>query len=60
MGQSALDEVAGIGAARKKALLRHFGSAKGVAAAGVADLQAVAGISAAMAKKVYDHFHPGE
>ena len=59
IGQSLLDEVAGIGVTRKKALLRHFGSAKGVAAAGIADLQAVAGISAAMAKKIYDHFHPG-
>jgi excinuclease ABC subunit C len=58
IGQSLLDEVAGVGAARKKALLRHFGSARGVAAAGMADLQAVAGISAAMAKKIYDHFHP--
>ena len=57
IGQSLLDEVTGIGAARKKALLRHFGSAKGVAAAGIADLQAVEGISAAMAKKIYDHFH---
>lgn len=57
IGQSLLDEVTGIGAARKKALLRHFGSAKEVAGAGIADLQAVEGISAAMAKKIYDHFH---
>ncbi len=60
IGQSLLDEVAGIGAARKKALLRHFGSAKAVAAAGLSDLQTVAGVSAATAKKLYDHFHPGE
>jgi excinuclease ABC subunit C len=60
IGQSLLDEVAGIGAARKKALLRHFGAARDVAAAGIADLQAVEGISAAMAKKIYDHFHPGD
>ncbi len=58
LGQSALDEVTGIGAARKKALLRHFGSAKAVAAAGLADLQSVEGVSAATAKKIYDHFHP--
>ena len=58
IGQSLLDEVTGIGAARKKALLRHFGSAKDVAAAGLKDLQSVAGISAATAKKIYDHFHP--
>jgi excinuclease ABC subunit C len=57
MGQSGLDEVTGIGAARKKALLRHFGSARAVAAAGETDLRAVEGISAAMAKKIYDHFH---
>lgn len=58
IGQSLLDEVTGIGAARKKALLRHFGSARDVAAAGLQDLAAVPGISAATAKKIYDHFHP--
>ena len=58
LGQSALDEVTGIGATRKKALLRHFGSAKAVAAAGLADLRSVEGVSAATAKKIYDHFHP--
>ncbi|WP_347140467.1 excinuclease ABC subunit UvrC [Paracoccus sp. SSK6] len=52
-----LDEIAGIGAARKRALLAHFGSAKAVSRAGLADLQAVEGISAAMAQKVYDHFN---
>jgi excinuclease ABC subunit C len=60
IGQSLLDEVTGIGAARKKSLLRHFGSAKAVAAAGLSDLQTVPGINAATAKKIYDHFHPGE
>jgi excinuclease ABC subunit C len=59
IGQSLLDEVTGIGAVRKKSLLRHFGSAKAVAAAGLADLQTVPGINAATAKKIYDHFHPG-
>ena len=53
-----LDEIAGVGAARKRALLAHFGSAKAVSRAGLADLQAVEGISAAMAQKVYDHFNP--
>ncbi|RMC37471.1 excinuclease ABC subunit UvrC [Paracoccus alkanivorans] len=52
-----LDEISGIGAARKRALLAHFGSAKAVSRAGLPDLQAVEGISAAMAQKVYDHFH---
>lgn len=54
-----LEEIAGIGAARKRALLAHFGSAKAVSSASVAELQAVEGISAAMAKKVHDHFHAG-
>ncbi len=58
IGQSLLDEVTGIGAARKKALLRHFGSARDVAAAGLKDLSLVPGINAATAKKIYDHFHP--
>ncbi|MHB1205920.1 MAG: excinuclease ABC subunit UvrC [Rhodospirillaceae bacterium] len=57
IGMSVLDEVTGIGAARKKALLRHFGSAKAVAAAGLTDLQSVEGVSASTAKKIYDHFH---
>jgi excinuclease ABC subunit C len=57
IGQSLLDEVSGIGASRKKALLRHFGSAKDVAGAGLQDLKTVPGISAATAKKIYDHFH---
>jgi excinuclease ABC subunit C len=55
--QSPLDEIAGIGARRKRALLHHFGSARAVARAGVADLQAVAGISEAMAKKIHEHFN---
>jgi excinuclease ABC subunit C len=58
LSQSTLDDVPGIGAARKKALLHHFGSAREVAGAGLADLEAVDGISKAMAKKIYDHFHP--
>src|SRR4029079_14892988 len=56
---SPLDEVPGIGPARKRALLQHFGSAKAVSRAGIADLQAVGGISAQMAKTIYDHFHGG-
>ncbi len=57
VGATPLDEVPGVGAARKRALLAHFGSAKAVSRAGVEDLQAVAGISAAMAQVVYDFFH---
>ena len=56
--QSRLDDVPGVGARRKRALLHHFGSAQSVARAGLADLEAVSGISRAVAKKVYDHFHP--
>ena len=58
IGASPLDEIAGIGAARKRALLQHFGSAKAVAGAGVSDIEAVEGVSKAMAKKIYDFFHP--
>ena len=57
LGRSTLDEVPGIGARRKRALLHHFGSARGVAQAGLADLEAVDGISGTVAKKIYDHFH---
>jgi excinuclease ABC subunit C len=57
IGKSVLDSVPGVGGARKKALLHHFGSARGVADAGLADLEAVDGISAALARKIYDHFH---
>ena len=54
---SELDDIPGIGARRKRALLLHFGSAKAVKAAGLADLEAVPGISRAVAKKIYDSFH---
>ena len=53
-----LDEIPGVGAARKRALLAHFGSAKAVSNAGLADLQAVEGISGALARTIHDHFHP--
>jgi excinuclease ABC subunit C len=52
-----LDDIAGIGGSRKRALLAHFGSAKAVSRANLADLKAVDGISAAMAEKIYDFFH---
>ncbi len=51
-----LDDIPGIGATRKRALLQHFGSAKAVARAGLADLQAVSGISDATAKTIADFF----
>jgi excinuclease ABC subunit C len=54
-----LDDIAGVGAGRKKALLAHFGSAKAVARAGITDLMAVPGISEAMARTISDHFNTG-
>ncbi len=57
IGSSPLDEIPGIGARRKKALLHHFGSARGVARAGLADLERVEGISKTVAQRIYDHFH---
>ncbi|MGH6934130.1 MAG: excinuclease ABC subunit UvrC [Dongiaceae bacterium] len=58
IAQSPLDEIAGIGARRKRALLHHFGSARAVARAGLADLRSVEGISEIIAKKIHDHFNP--
>ncbi len=57
MTKNPLDEIAGIGPARKRSLLHHFGTAKAVSRAGMDDLVAVEGISEAMAKLIYDHFH---
>ncbi len=57
--RSELDDISGIGAARKRALLNHFGSARGVKMAGLADLEAAPGISRETARRVYAHFHPG-
>jgi excinuclease ABC subunit C len=54
---SELDEIAGVGAARKRALLNHFGSARGVKQAGLADLEAAPGINRETARRVYAHFH---
>jgi excinuclease ABC subunit C len=52
-----LDEISGIGPARKRALLHTFGSAKAVARAGLPDLEKTPGLNAATAKLVYDFFH---
>jgi excinuclease ABC subunit C len=56
---SELDEVPGIGPGRKRALLNHFGSARGVKQAGLVDLESAPGISKEIARRVYAHFHPG-
>ena len=57
MVRSPLDEIGGIGPARKRALLHHFGTAKAVGRAAIEDLMVVEGISAAMARQIYEHFH---
>ena len=59
IGVNPLDEIAGVGSARKRALLQHFGSARAVAGAGLGDIEAVDGVSSTLAKKIYDFFHPG-
>ena len=56
MSDNPLDDVPGIGPSRKKALLAHFGSAKAVRNAALADLEAVDGVSKAMAKRIHDWF----
>jgi excinuclease ABC subunit C len=56
---STLDDVPGIGPARKKALLMHFGTARAVKSAALEDLQKAPGVSAAMASAIYDYFHGG-
>jgi excinuclease ABC subunit C len=56
---SELDEIPGIGPGRKRALLNHFGSARGVKQAGLTDLEAAPGVSKEIARRVYAHFHAG-
>jgi excinuclease ABC subunit C len=55
---STLDEVPGIGPNRKRALLMHFGTARAVKGAALDDLERAPGISKAMARQLYDYFHP--
>ena len=57
IGASPLDEVPGIGPARKKALLMHFGTGRAVRNASLADLQQAPGVSSAVAQQVYDFYH---
>ncbi len=57
VGATPLDDIAGVGATRKRALLAHFGSAKAVSRANLADLKAVEGISDSLAEKIYGFFH---
>jgi excinuclease ABC subunit C len=55
--EAGLQEIPGIGPARKRALLRHFGTLKAIERASVADLEQVPGINAETARKVYDFLH---
>ena len=57
IGASPLDDIANVGAARKSALLRHFGTTRAISRAAQTDLAAVPGISAQLAKTIYDYFH---
>ncbi len=57
VGATPLDDVPGVGAGRKRALLAHFGSAKAVARANLSDLKAVDGVSDALAETIYAYFH---
>ncbi|MFT8674836.1 MAG: excinuclease ABC subunit UvrC [Acetobacter sp.] len=55
---SELDDIPGVGPARKKMLLNTFGSARAVKQAGLGELEAAPGISHEMARAIYGHFHP--
>lgn len=57
ISESKLDQIPGIGRARKRLLLQHFGSSKAVEGAGLKDLERVEGVSKSLAKKIYDFFH---
>jgi excinuclease ABC subunit C len=57
--ESILETISGLGPARRRALLRHFGGLQGVLRAAVADIEQVEGIGASLARSIYDHLHPG-
>jgi excinuclease ABC subunit C len=57
--ESVLESVPGLGPAKRRALLKHFGGLQGVLRAGMAEFEQVAGIGAALARSLYDHLHPG-
>ena len=57
--ESVLEAIPGLGPAKRRALLTHFGGLQGVLRAGVADLEKVSGIGATLARTLYDHLHPG-
>jgi excinuclease ABC subunit C len=57
--ESVLEAVPGLGPAKRRALLKHFGGLQGIMRAGVADLTQVSGIGDTLARVVYEHLHPG-
>jgi excinuclease ABC subunit C len=57
--ESILESISGLGPARRRALLRHFGGLQGVLRAALADIEQVEGIGASLARSIYDHLHPG-
>ncbi len=57
--ESVLESIPGLGPAKRRAVLMHFGGLQGVLRAGVADLQQVEGVGATLARTLYDHLHPG-
>ena len=58
MKKNPLDEIEGVGPGRKRALLRHLGTARAVKSAALEDLEKAPGISKTMARGIYDYFHP--
>jgi len=57
--ESVLETIPGLGPAKRRALLRHFGGMQGLMRAGLVDLEAVSGIGTTLARTLYDHLHPG-
>ena len=57
--ESVLETVPGLGPAKRRALLKHFGGLQGVMRAGIADFAQVSGIGDTLARSLYDHLHPG-
>jgi len=57
VAKNPLDEIDGVGPARKRALLDRFGSARGVSRAALAELELVDGVNTELAKRIYDFFH---
>ncbi|MGH8217613.1 MAG: excinuclease ABC subunit UvrC [Steroidobacteraceae bacterium] len=57
--ESVLESIPGLGPAKRRALLKHFGGLQGVVKAGMAEFEQVEGIGASLARVIYEHLHPG-